>query len=76
MKEILTKTKDGWSSFWNKINGKKTYITGSLLVLLSFINWTFPDFMPQDFYDTAKSVLEIAVFGSASHGLYKTLKSK
>jgi len=56
---------------WKKIDGNKTYISASSMLLLVLIKSIFPNFIPDGTYSEIKQILEILLYGSATHGVYK-----
>jgi len=58
-------------NIWKKIDGNKTYISASSMLLLFLIKSMFPDFIPDESYTDIKKILEFLVYGSATHGIYK-----
>lgn len=62
--------------WWRKLNGKKTYISALALLAMSIIKHTAPEAIPLDVYEAIKNFLEILLYGSATHGIYKTFKNK
>jgi len=58
------------------MDGKKTYASAFMLLTITLIKSITPDTIPAEFYETLKGILEVMLFGSASHGVYKTIKKK
>lgn len=76
MKQKWIMFKQKFSKWWKQVDGKKTYVTAIVLLILTVVKAIFADAIPQEAYDTIKRVLELLLYGSATHGIYKTIKNK
>lgn len=57
-----------------KLEGNKTYIVASLLVILSIVNHVFD--LPEDIYNTCRDMLNYLLYGTVGHKLIRTIKNK
>lgn len=76
MKERLLQLQLKLKKRWQELDGKKTYITALMLLTITGIKAIAPDTIPKEFYETLKQILELMLYGSATHGIYKTIKKK
>lgn len=59
--------------YWNIVDGKKTYIVAVLLATWTILKLILPNLLNEEGYYTIKSILEYLLYGTATHGIYKTI---
>ena len=76
MKEKLLLLLQQFKKMWKELDGKKTYISALMLLIVTTVNSLSPHAIPKELYETLKQILELMLYGSATHGIYKTIKKK
>ena len=61
---------------WEDLDGKKTYVTALVLLTMQVIKFFFPNAIPEELYKTLEYYIELALYGSASHGALKIITHK